>query len=407
VKIYRSIKMSQKALLAHKLRTVLALLGIIIGVSAVIIMVAIGRGAQKEVLGRIEDMGTNLIVVNAGQVRTFAGRQRQTGNVITLTLKDAKAILLECPSVHLITPVQSKKLQVKYGNIITKTSVVGATPDFREIRNFHVRTGEFFTDEENRASQRVAVLGQSVVTNLFENSDPIGETIRIAKVPFRVIGVLEEKGVDANGVDQDDQILIPINTALRRVFNLTYLSTIYLQANDSESIDSAIAEVTELLRERHHLNRRSKPDDFTIQNQADVLATQKEATETFTMLIGSIAAVSLLVGGIGILAIMLMVIRERTNEIGLRMALGARRKDILTQFLLEASILSIGGGFLGILLGIGGSLTIGLFTIWPASLSMPSIIVAFIFSLLVGLFFGVYPARRASLLDPIEALRSE
>ena len=391
----------------HKMRTVLALLGIIIGVSAVIIMVAIGRGAQKEVLGKIEEMGTNLIVVNAGQVRTFAGRKRQTGNVITLTLRDAKAIKMECPSVRLTAPAQSKKLQVKYGSLSTKTSVVGTTPDFQEIRNFHVAKGEFFTEEENRASLRLAVLGQTVVKNIFENEDPIGETIRIRKIPFTVIGVMQAKGVDINGVDQDDQIIIPINTALRRVFNLTYLSMIYVQAKDNRSIDAAIEEVTELLRERHHLTRHAKPDDFTIQNQADVLKTQKEATNTFTMLIGSIAAISLLVGGIGILAIMLMVIRERTNEIGLRMAVGARKKDILMQFLLESLMLSIAGGFLGIMLGISGSLTIGLFTNWSASLSILSIIIAFAFSLLVGLFFGVYPARRASLLDPIEALRSE
>ncbi len=389
------------------MRTLLALLGVIIGVSAVIIMVAIGRGAQKEVLSKIEEMGTNLIVVNAGQVRTFAGRRRQIGNVITLTLRDAKAIHLECPSVHLTAPVQSKKLQIKYGNLNTKTSVVGTTPDFQQIRNFHIRKGEFFTDEENRASIRVAVLGQTVVNNLFENDDPIGETIRIRNIPFKVIGVMEAKGVDINGVDQDDQIIIPIDTALRRVFNLTYLSTIYVQAKDDRSIDKAIAEVSGLLRNRHHLTRHAKPDDFTIQNQADVLETQKEATDTFTMLIGSIAAISLLVGGIGILAIMLMVIRERTNEIGLRMALGARKKDILMQFLLESLILSIGGGFLGIILGISGSVTIGLFTNWSASLSIPSIVLAFAFSLIVGLFFGVYPARRASLLDPIEALRSE
>ncbi len=407
MKLYKSLRISQKALLAHKMRTVLALLGIIIGVSAVIIMVAIGRGAQKDVLGKIEDMGTNLIVVNAGQVRTFAGRRRQTGNVITLTLRDAKAIHLQCRSVYSTAPVQSKKLQIKYGNLSAKTSIVGTTPDFQEIRNFHIQEGRYFSDEENRASLRVAVLGQTVVKNLFENADPIGETIRIRKIPFTVIGVLQAKGVDINGVDQDDQIIIPINTALRRVFNLTYLSTIYVQAKDNRSIDKTIAEVTGLLRERHHLTRRSKPDDFTIQNQADVLKTQKEAANTFTMLIGSIAAISLLVGGIGILAIMLMVIRERTSEIGLRMALGARKKDILMQFLLESLMLSIGGGFLGILLGISSSLTIGLFTKWSASLSIPSIVLALAFSLIVGVFFGVYPARRASNLDPIEALRSE
>ena len=407
MKIYSSMKISRRALFAHKMRTVLALLGIIIGVSAVIIMVAIGRGAQKEVLGKIEEMGTNLIVVNAGQVRTFAGRKRQTGNVITLTIRDAIAISSECPSVRLTAPVQNKRLQVKYGNLNTQTSIVGTTPDFQSIRNFYTQKGEFFTNEENKASLRVAVLGQTVVANLFGSNDPIGETIRIRKILFEVIGVLENKGVDINGVDQDDQIIIPINAALRRVLNLTYLNTIYVQAKDSQSLNEAAAEVKALLRERHHLTRHAKPDDFTIQNQADVLKTQKEAADTFTMLIGSIATISLLVGGIGILAVLLMVIRERTNEIGLRMAVGARRKDILTQFLLESLILSIGGGFLGILLGISGSLTIGLFTSWSASLSIPSIVIAFAFSLVVGLFFGVYPARRASLLDPIEALRSE
>ncbi len=407
MKIYQNLKISRKALLAHKMRTVLALLGIIIGVSAVIIMVAIGRGAQKEVLGKIEEMGANLIVVNAGQVRTFGGRKRQIGNVITLTQRDATAIKMQCPSVNLTAPIKSKKLQVKYGSLSTKTSIVGTTPDFQMIRNFHVRKGEFFTNEENRASLRLAVLGQTVAKNLFEDADPIGETIRIRKIPFKVIGVMQAKGVDINGVDQDDQIIIPINTALRRVFNLTYLSTIYVQARDSKSLKTAVAEVRELLRERHHLTRHAEPDDFTIQNQADVLETQKEATDTFTMLIGSIAAISLLIGGIGILAIMLIIIRERKYEIGLRMAVGALRKDILMQFLLESLILSIGGGFLGILLGISGSLTIGLFTNWSASLSIPSIVLAFAFSLMVGLFFGIYPAYKASLLDPIEALRGE
>jgi len=345
MKIYSSMKISQRALFAHKMRTVLALLGIIIGVSAVIIMVAIGRGAQKEVLGKIEEMGTNLIVVNAGQVRTFAGRKRQTGNVITLIIRDARAISSECPSVRLTAPVQSKRLQVKYGNLNTQTSIVGSTPDFQSIRNFYTQKGEFFTNEENRASLRVAVLGQTVVANLFGSNDPIGETIRIRKIPFEVIGVLKKKGVDINGVDQDDQIIIPINTALRRVFNLTYLNTIYVQAKDSQSLDEAAAEVKALLRRRHHLTRHAKPDDFTIQNQADVLKTQKEAANTFTGLIGGIAAISLLVGGIGILAIMLMIIRERTGEIGLRMALGARRKDVLVQFLLESLIMSLSGIF--------------------------------------------------------------
>ena len=407
MKIYQSLKISQKALLAHKMRTILALLGIIIGVSSVIIMVAIGRGAQEKVMNKIEEMGTNLIVVNAGQVRTFAGRKRQIGNVITLTIRDAKAIVTECPSVRLTAPVQSKRLQVKYGNLSTKTSIVGTSPDFQSIRNFHIFSGKFFTSEENKASLRVAVLGQTVVENLFGIADPIGETIRIRKIPFEVVGVLENKGVDINGVDQDDQIIIPINTALRRVFNLTYLSTIYIQAIDNQSLNQAAAEVKSLLRERHHLVRRRKPDDFTVQNQADLLKTQEEAANTFTGLIGGIAAISLFVGGIGILAIMLMIIRERTGEIGLRMALGARRKDVLIQFLLESLIMSIAGGFLGMILGVGGAIIISVFTQWSASISVISIVVALTFSLIIGVFFGIYPAHRASLLDPIEALRSE
>jgi len=389
------------------MRTFLSLLGIIIGVSAVIIMVAIGRGAQKEVLNKIEAMGTNLIVVNAGQVHTFAGRKRQTGNVITLTTRDANAVKLECPSVLLTAPVQSKRLQVKYGNLNTQTLIVGTTPDFQSIRNFHTRRGEFFTSEENKASLRLAVLGQAVVENLFGNDDPIGETIRIRNIPFEVIGVLEKKGVDINGVDQDDQIIIPINTALRRVFNLTYLSTIYVQAKDNQSLNEAAAEVKALLRKRHHLTHHAKQDDFTIQNQADVLKTQKETTNAFTNLIGGIAVISLLVGGIGILAIMIMIIRERTGEIGLRIALGARKKDILIQFLFESLIMSITGGFLGIILGISGALIIAFFTQWTASISIVSIIIALVFSLFIGIFFGIYPARSASLLDPIEALRSE
>jgi len=407
MKITRSIRISRKQLAAHTLRTALALLGIIIGVSAVIIMVAIGKGAQEEVLSKIQAMGTNLLVVNAGQVQKSAGRQQIRGTVTTLTLEDAEAIGRECATVNAVAPLQVKKIQVKYGDLSTNTTVVGTTTEFQKVRNFRVATGAFFTDEENLASRRAAVLGQSVVKNLFEGHSPIGETIRIGKVPFEVIGVMEPKGVDLNGADQDDQIFIPIRTALRRVFNLTYINTINIQTTNSGSMERSVAQVVELLRDRHRLNKQQKPDDFTIQNQADLLEAQRETTDTFTMLIGSIAGISLLVGGIGILAIMLIAIRERTNEIGLRMAVGASRKDIMTQFVLEASILGIGGGLVGILLGILGAFFVRVATSWAVSISPDSVGLAFGFSLLVGLFFGVYPARRASLLDPITALRSE
>lgn len=402
-----NLKISRKQLIAHKMRTFLALLGVIIGVSAVILMVSVGKGAQKEVLGRIEAMGTNLLVVNAGQIQRFAGRREIRGTATTLTLEDTEAILEECYSVKNAAPVQSSKMQVKYGNYSTNTTITGTAPEYQNIRNFRVEEGEFFTEEENTADRRVAVLGRSVVWNLFEGEDPIGEIIRIGRVPFEVIGMMGSKGVDLNGVDQDDQVFIPIRTALRRVFNLTYISSISLEAVSREKMDEVAQEVRSLLRERHRLERFDKPDDFTIQSQADLLEAERETTETFTTLIGSIAAVSLLVGGIGILAIMLMAVRERTNEIGLRMAVGASRRDILTQFIMEAAALGIGGGTAGILIGVAGSVLIGSATRWPAAISLQAMALSFGFSFAVGLFFGVYPARKASLLDPIVALRNE
>jgi putative ABC transport system permease protein len=407
MKIARSIKISRKQLLAHKLRTMLALVGIIIGVSAVIIMVAIGNGAQYEVLSKIEAMGTNLLIVNAGQVQKSAGRMQIRGVVTTLKLEDADALKKYSSLIKLAVPVQSQKVQVKFGYLSTNTTIVGTTIEFLEVRNFRVEKGDFFSEEDNRASRRIAVLGQTVVKNLFEGSDPIGETIRIGKIPFEVIGVMESKGVDLNGFDQDDQIFIPIKTALRRVFNLSYINSINIQAVSQEKTGMVEQKTREVLRERHRLNKQNKADDFTIQSQTELLETQRETTDTFTMLITSIAGISLLVGGIGILAIMLIAIRERTNEIGLRMAVGASRTDISIQFLIESAIMSIGGGILGIFLGVAGSLIIAAATEWATSISITSILYSFAFSLLIGLFFGVYPARKAAQLDPIVALRSE
>lgn len=407
MKISKSIRISRNQLLSNKIRTILSLIGIIIGISAVIIMVAIGNGAQKEVLNKIESMGTNLIVVNAGQVQKTSGRQQIRGTVTTLTLQDADVLASECPAVSKSTPVQTKKLLVKWGNLSSNTTIIGTTTDYQSVRNFYVKRGTFFTDEENKASVRYAVLGQTVVKNLFGEYDPMGETVRIGRVPFQVIGIMESKGTDLNGVDQDDQIFIPIQTALRRVFNLTYINTINLQVLSSNEMDVAIKQVSEVLRERHRLDKLNKPDDFTIQNQIELLETQKETTDTFTALIVSVASISLIVGGIGILAIMLIAIKERIKEIGLRMAVGATRKDILLQFIIEASILSVGGGVIGIFIGVFIAIITSIATEWTLSISIPSIVYSFLFSLAIGLFFGVYPARKASMLDPIESLRSE
>jgi putative ABC transport system permease protein len=407
MKISKSIKISRNQLLANKLRTFFALIGIIIGVSAVIVMVAIGNGAQHEVLSKIESMGTNLIIVNAGQVQKNVGRQQIRGTVTSLTLKDVDLLLSECPDLKMAAPVQTKKMQVKWENLSTNTTIIGTTFDYQAIRNFHVEQGNFFTEEENKASLRYAVLGQTVVNNLFGGRNPVGETVRIGRIPFSVIGVMEPKGADLNGVDQDDQIFIPIQTALRRVFNLNYINTINVQATSTEKMEEAISQIAEVLREQHRLNRGNKPDDFTIQNQIELLEIQKETTNTFTALIVSTASVSLLVGGIGILAIMLIAIRERINEIGLRMAIGASRNDILLQFVIESSILSISGGIIGIAVGVLTSIVVIFATDWTLNISIPSLVYSFLFSLSVGLFFGVYPARKASKLDPIEALRSE
>lgn len=407
MKITRSIKISRSQLLSHRLRTALALLGIIIGVSAVIIMVAVGNGAQKEVLDQINSMGTDLIIINAGQVQKSAGRQQISGTVTTLTLQDAKLMAEDCPAVKFAVPVQSKKMQVKWGNLTTNTTITGTTPDYRQVRNFYSEKGEFFTEDDDKASVRNAVPGRTVVKNLFGTSDPVGEKILIGRITFNVTGVMESKGVDLNGVDQDDQIFIPLQTALRRVFNMNYINTINVQPYSSDKMEAAVDQITGFLRERHRLNRLNKPDDFTIQTQVELLAAQKETTDTFTTLIVSIASISLLVGGIGILAIMLIAIRERINEIGLRMAVGASKRDILIQFIIESSILSISGGVIGIILGIIISIVISLASDWNLSISIPSIIYSFIFSMVVGMFFGVYPARKASLLDPIVALKNE
>ena len=403
----RTINISRKQLSAHKLRTALALIGIIIGVSAIIVMVAIGTGAQREVLSTIEEMGTNLVVVNAAEVRRSPGRQDIRGTVTTLTVRDAEIVERDVPDVTAVAPVQSRRMQVRYGNLTSNVTIVGTTPDFQDVRNFRTGIGSFFDELDDITVQRVAVIGAGVHRNLFDGQNVIGETFRIGNVPFEVIGIMEPKGVDLDGVDQDDQIFIPIQTALRRVFNLSYIHTIYMQTQHEDVMDRAAEQVRYILRERHRMVREDQPDDFTIHTQLEFLDAHRETTDAFTMLIGSIAGVSLLVGGIGILAIMLISVRERVNEIGLRMAVGARRKDVMTQFLIESSMLAIGGGLAGIIIGIAGSVIVGTATEWTTTVSLYSVLLAFFFSLVIGLFFGVYPAKKASLLDPIEALRSE
>jgi putative ABC transport system permease protein len=405
MKLFKGFRIALHALLGHPVRTALSLVGIIIGVAAVILMVAVGQGAQKEVLKKIESMGTNLIVVSAGQIKTFGGRTRQVTIVTTLVPKDAMAISSEVPGVAQGAPAQGKRLPLKYETQSYTTQVVGTTYNLPEIKNISIARGRFFNEEEDHLMARVVVLGPTPLKNLFGKANPIGEMIRVKNVAFEVIGVTKEKGMIA-GQDEDDQIFIPLNTAMKRLMNVTYLSQIYLQARSTADMKPSEKDIKSLLRERHRL-KEDKADDFTIQNQLDILEAERETTQSFTLLIGSIAGVSLLVGGVGILAVMLILVRERTNEIGVRRAVGARRKDILLQFMMEATTLSIGGGVAGILIGLLGSFVVRYGTKWPVSLSVVPIVISFGFSFVVGFFFGVYPARKASRLDPIVALRAE
>lgn len=405
MKFVKGARIALKTLFSHKLRTALATLGIVIGVCAVIVMVAIGEGAQKQVLSKIQAMGTDLVIVTAGQVKIIAGRPRQTGNVTTLTLRDAKAIREETRFIRAVAPAQSRKMAVKYDLLSTSTTVTGTTEEILPLRTLSVEKGRFFSDEENRTLQRVAVIGRTVAKNLFEDRNPLGETIRIGKVPFEVIGILGEKGTDLVGTDQDDIIYIPLNTALRRLFNITYLNNIYVRAEGTEMIDDAASGISSLLRERHRL--RGKADDFTVQSQTEILRTERETSRTFTGLLSAVAAISLLVGEVGILAVMLISVRERTREIGVRRAVGALKRDLLLQFLMESLVLSVSGGLAGIILGALISLGTAFLTKWPMSLSPVAIAVAFLFSACIGVAFGVYPAVKAARLDPIEALRAE
>ena len=405
MKLTRNVGLSLEILAAHKLRTLLSVLGVVVGVAAVVLMVSLGRGAEKRILDRIRDMGTNLIVVNAGQTRLIAGRQRQMATVTTLVPEDAEAIRERCPSVALAAAAFTRKMAARYEAETSNTNVIGMDTEGFRIRNIEMAMGRSFDAEESRGSRRVAVLGPTAASNLFGAADPVGLRFRIGRVPFEVFGVTHAKGVDPNGVDQDDVIYLPLSAALRRLLNVTWVDSLYAQARASPLLDRAEAEIRDLLRERHRL--RDKPDDFTIQNQATLLETERETSRSMTLLIGGVAGISLFVGGVGILAVMLISVRERTREIGLRRAIGAMRRDIRNQFLFESGLLAGAGGLSGVLVGTAGAWAASALGGWDAVLSWPAAIVGFGFSATLGVSFGLYPALRAARLEPTEALRAE
>jgi len=408
MKWVRNVSLSRTALGRHKARTLLAITSTAVGVAAVVAMVAIGEGAERDVVSRVQAMGRNMLVVIAAPAERRAGRSYARGATVeTLTRSDAEAIAEQSGFVVRVAPSQDAAKQVTHLDRSTPATVRGTTPEYEAIRAFPTATGRFFTAEENRAGMRVAVLGSQVAGRLFPDADPIGRIIRIGRVPFEVVGVLIAKGVSVDGAaEEDNQVLVPLNTALRRLFAEDYLRMIYLEVSATALMDEAAEEVAAILRERHRLARYGRADDFTIQNQRVVIEAELAAVASFRRMIAGMGAVALVVGGVGILSIMLLSVRERRSEIGLRVAVGARRRDVRLQFLIEAVALAGAGGLLGLALGLGSAWILSVSTQWNATVTWTALATAVASAMAIGVVFGVYPASRAAGWDPIDALRA-
>jgi putative ABC transport system permease protein len=402
VEIYR---VALVALRRNPMRTVLTMLGVIIGVGCVVAMVAIGQGASAAIQSQIGALGTNFLLIHSGS-HSRGGVHGGLGSVQNLTADDAEAIARECPSVAVADPGVRTGAQVVYGDQNWATSVQGTGPNYPTIRAWAVAKGSFFTEEDVKAATKVAVLGQTVMDNLFGDANPVGQIIRMKGVPFRVLGVLDKKGGSAMGQDQDDLICVPYTTAQKRLMGVTYIGNIIVSAVSPQAIGRATEEIRALLRQRHRLGR-DQDDDFQVRSQQDIANTATQMSGVLTVLLGAIASVSLLVGGIGIMNIMLVSVTERTREIGVRRAMGARRSDIRTQFLIESSLISGLGGAVGIAVGIFVARFIARFGGWPTLVQPQVVVVAFLFAGAIGVFFGLYPAAKAARLDPIDALRYE
>ncbi|MBT8396304.1 MAG: FtsX-like permease family protein [Gemmatimonadetes bacterium] len=408
MRLGRNLLLSAKALLRHRIRTALALSGTAVGVGAVMVITSIGEGAEAEVISEIEALGQNLLVISAGDAPRVPWRGRTEPKVTTLTLDDAAALSAGAPEIARLAPAQDRGRRVKFGQISTMTKILGTTPEFEEVRDFRTTQGRYFTREEDLQSARVAILGSRVRELLFPNDDPLGKTIRIGRVPFQVIGVLESKGATVDGLsEEDNQVVIPLQTGLRRVFNLDYLKMIYVQAQDGSRLEEAEAQITEVLRVRHRMSELEQPNDFAIQNQRVILRARLETVSSFNRMSLGLGIVALLVGGIGILSVMLLSVRERRNEVGLRVAVGARRRDILVQFLVESLFLGIMGGLAGVVIGLAVAWGVGRSTEWSTVINGTAILVGLTAALGVGAIFGVFPAQRAAGMDPIDALRAE
>jgi putative ABC transport system permease protein len=408
VRLLRNAALSRRALYRHPVRTALAVSGTAVGVAAIVTTVAVGRGAEREVLDQVDALGRNLLMVRVGQLPPNPTRPASGVAFTTLRESDARAIAERVPLVARVAPSEGRPRSIKYGTVSTTATVRGTTPEYETIRDFPTVAGRYFTHAEDAAAARVAVLGAQVRDVLFPDTDPLGQWIRVGAVPLRVIGVLERKGVSVDGgATEDDQILIPLRTAQRRVFNVNWISTIYVQVRDRDAITEAQASIAALLRERHALDRLHRPDDFLLDNPRLLLAAELEAARAFRLMITGLGAVALVVGGVGIMSLMTLSVRERRNEVGLRVAVGARRRDVLTQFLVEAVAVTGFGSLTGLALSLVAVAAIARWTDWAAVLTGSSVALALGSAVLVGALFGVYPAQRAASWHPVTALRAE
>jgi putative ABC transport system permease protein len=405
MRVFMAIKIAQRALGRNLMRSMLTMLGVIIGVGAVIAMVAIGQGAHASIRAKIASLGANSLIILPGST-TQSGVRIGWGGRATLQPADVKAIQQECPAIAYVTPSVRTVTQVVYANQNWATSIQGTGIDYPNIREWPLVSGSWFTQQDVDAAGKVAVLGQTVAEWLFGSMEPVGQVIQMKGMPFKVIGLLTPKGQSTQGQDQDDVIFIPYTTAQKKLIGITHIYSILASAVSTEMMAEALEQVTALLRQRHRLLPWQE-NDFSIRPLADVAAAEEESSRVMTLLLGSIASISLLVGGIGIMNIMLVSVTERTREIGIRMAVGAKKRDILWQFLVEAMMLSLIGGIMGIGLGVTGSKLISSLAAWPSLVSWDAVVLAFVFSGAVGIFFGFYPARKAAQLDPIQALRYE
>jgi putative ABC transport system permease protein len=402
MRVINTVLVALRALRRNTMRSILTALGIIIGVGAVIAMVSIGNGAKSQVEAQVASLGENVITVFPGSF-TSGGMRSGWGGASTLSLDDADAIEREVTGVFGVSPEVRDRAQVLANGLNWNTMVMGESPDYPQIRSWKMGEGAMFTDQDVRSVAKVAVIGKTVVDQLFPDGDPLGETIRIRDIPFKVVGVLASKGFNLFGQDQDDTVVIPYTSHLKRVSHHPNINSILVQAASAKVIAKVQQDITDLLMQR----RKGREQDFTVRNQVEIAQAATATSETMTVLLGAIAGVSLIVGGIGIMNIMLVSVTERTREIGIRLAVGAHGRDVLLQFLIEAVILSSLGGIIGVIIGVGSSQLVSLRTGWPVVVSSTSVVVAVVFSAAVGVFFGFYPARKAAQLDPIEALRYE